>query len=73
VVICIFSGLLSFFVLFSYEKFAPIGPSWHLEMLDGETSGQVPVVEVNKAIGSYGRRHGIDVARRVADPQTPRR
>lgn len=70
-VVCIFSGLLSFFLLFSYEKYAPVGPSWRLMMLDGDSSGQVPVATVNRAIASYGRAHKVDVARRVADPDTP--
>lgn len=71
VIVCVFSGLLSFFVLFSYEKYAPVGPAWRIEMLDGEASGQVPVTQVNKAIGSYGHDHGINVVRRVADPDKP--
>lgn len=72
VVVCMFSGLLSFFVLFSYKQYAPVGPSWHVEMLDGDASGQIPVVRVNKTIMSYGREHGIDVVRRVADADNPR-
>lgn len=48
-----------------------MGPSWRLVMLDGDSSGQVPVATVNRAIASYGRVHKIDVARRVADPDTP--
>ena len=72
VVICLFSGVLSFFLLYSYEAYAPVGPTWHMSMLPGQAASQSSWAQVNAAVESYGADHGVDVARRVADSDAPR-
>lgn len=70
VIVVLFTGILSFFTLFSLDSHIPVGPTVQMAVLR-PAQDSASFVEINSAVSVYAQTHGIDLVKEATDLDNP--